>query len=287
MLQAILAGLDWGETVDATAEIAAGLAVALGASLKAIYVEDIRLIEATERAALAILPNAGPIPYSAPNLPELEGEFRAEERALGRRFLRLVADTRVRGSFLVERGEVAEILIRESRAHDLVVLGKYSGGRREGESRRPLGDHVEEVVRRTYCPAVLVPPGARLGDRFLVAYDGSEGAHRALATAVRLARATEARLAIVAVGHPEVTTPLLEESRAYAEAHRAGVRLVAREGRPAEEIAEEAAGWEADLVAMGAHGPHRRRGTFPPETALEVARNLDVTALICGSREED
>ena len=287
MMQTILVGLDWGETVDAVANLAAELAVVLNASLKAVYVEDVRLIEATERAAVTPLPSAGSIPYRVPNLRDLEEKFRAEERVLGKRFLRLVADTRIRGSFLVDRGEVAPILVRESRAHDLLVMGKYSEPAQEGEARRPLGDHVEEVLRHTWCPVALVPPwAAELGERFLAVYDGSEGAHRALSSAVRLARVTKARLSVISVGAPSLTDELLSEANGYLEAHRIDGHLVAREGDPAEEVLREARESGADLVALGAYGAHHRRGTFHPEVSQHVVRALDTTALVCGSREE-
>jgi len=287
MIQTILVGLDWGETAEATASIAVELAIALDASVKALYIEEDELIRATERAAMATFPGSGSIPFDAPIMPELEKEFVSEERRLGRRFLKLVADTRIRGSFLVAQGEVDQILIRESRAHDLLVVGKYSERASEGSRIRPLGRHVERILRHIWCPVVLVPPGATLGPRILVAYDGSAGSHRALGTAVRLAGATQAELRTLVIGHQTVTDRLLAEVEAYLEAHRAESDLVTRTGHASEVILREAAEWNPDLLAMGAFGPARRRESFAAGVTLEVLAALPTAALLCGSMDED
>lgn len=287
MFQTVLVGLDWGETVDSVSELAVELAIALDASVKAIYVEDVELIQATEMAALATLPRAGEIPADMPNWSDLEVEFQSEERVLAKRFLRLVADTRIRGSFLVERGEIPKILVQESRSHDLLVLGKYSEHPLEGEDVRPLGRHVEEVLRKVWVPVVLVPPGAQLGARFLLAYDGSAGSHRVLATLTRLARATSAELEVLSVGKSEASEVLLGQAEAYLAAHRVQATYRRRTGDAADEILAECDEWGADLVGMGAFGTSRRKDVFGADVAVRVLEALDRPALLSGSHEED
>lgn len=287
LIQTILVGLDWGETADATAGIAVELAIAMKASVKALYVEDAELIRAAERTPLGAIPASGPIPLAVPNMGDLEAEFQQEERDLGRRFLGLVADTRIRGSFLVEQGEVDRILIRESRAHDLLVVGKYSEPGVDGETRRPLGRHVERILQQVWCPVVLVPPGATLGPRILVAYDGSEAAHRALVIAVRLTQTIGGRVRVLSVGPLERTHVLLDQAESYLETHRAESDLVAREGNVAAEVLRETDSWGADLVAMGAFGPARRRESIGSAATLDVLAALPRAALLCGRLDED
>ncbi len=286
MIQSILVGLDWGETAEAAAAVAAELAIAWEASVKALYVEDAELIRAAEQAVLAGFPESGPIPYAVPTIPELETEFASEERALGRRFLKLVADTRIHGSFQVAQGEVDRILIRESRAHDLLVMGKYSQPAPEAGGR-PLGRNVERILRHVWSPVVLVPPDGKLGPNLLVAYDGSAGSHRALASAVRVARAIDGSLRVVAVGKPAAADALLEEAESYLDAHRAAAELVAREGITAQEILREVEEYEADLLAMGAFGPARRKESFGAGVTLDVLEGVRRAALVCGSMDED
>ena len=184
-VQSILVGMDWGEATGALATVAPDLAIALGATIQAVYVEDVELIRATRMPPVPLLPPMGAIPFDTTSTAELDQKFKREESRLGKLFVQLVADTRIKGSFLVERGDVAEILVRESRAHDLLVLGRFSEKATEPTT---LGAHVERIVRKAYCPVLLVPPGSQLGDRLLVAYDGSAGAHHALAFALPVHR---------------------------------------------------------------------------------------------------
>lgn len=287
MVQTILVGLDWGETVDAVAGMAVDLAMALDASVKALYVEDTELILATERAAIATLPTSGAIPLDTPNFSELEAEFQSEERVLAKRFLRLVSDTRIRGSFLIERGEVPKILVRESRAHDLLVLGKYSEQDPEDGGGRPLGRHIEEILRRAWCPVALVPPGAALGSRYLAVYDGSPTAHRCLGAAVRLARATEAELEVLVVAKGAAANELKDEVEAYLASHRLRAASQSVDGDPVGAIFDEVDRFRADLLCMGAFGTSRRKEALDPEVAIEVLKGLDLPALLCGTMEEE
>jgi nucleotide-binding universal stress UspA family protein len=287
LIQSILVGLDWGETADATAGVAVELAIATKAAVKALYVEDEELIRAAQRVSLGSIPTAGTIPLAVPNMGDLEAEFQSEEQVLGRHFLGLVADTRIRGSFLVAQGDVDRILLRESRAHDLLVVGKYSETHREGRGGRPLGRHVERILQHAWCPVVLVPPGAVLGPRTLVAYDGSEESYRALAAAVRLTQAIQGQLRVLAVAPLEIAHGLLDQADAYLATHRTESDLVARDGNIAEQILRETEDWGADLVAMGAFAPPRRRESFGAGVTLDVLVGLPRAALLCGRMDED
>jgi nucleotide-binding universal stress UspA family protein len=286
MVQSILVGMDVSEAVDEVTSVATQLAVILEAGVKAVYIEDTALVRATTLSSGPPLPPGGTIPLHPEATRELEQRFQKEEWILGTRFLELVSDTRIRGSFLVERGEVPSILVRESRAHDLMVLGKF-GESQSGTQKKtpPLGGHIEDVVRHAYCPVMLVPPGAELGQRFLIAYDGSAVAHRALAMASRLGRATGAELTVLVVAGEEPGDRIIEEAGAYLEAHEISAALHRREGDAAEVILEEANGWGASLIAMGAFGHGRLRQLLGAAATHSILRGLDRVALLCGAME--
>ena len=284
MVQSILVGLDVSEVVDQVAAVATQLAVFTGASVQAVYVEDTSFLEGADSIA-ENLPPGGHIPFRTEDLNELADRFESEESILGKRFLELISDQRIRGTFMVEQGDVSRVLLRESRFHDLVVLGKF--GESQSAAYRdipPLGAHIEEVVRRSYAPVVLVPPGAAIGPRYLVAYDGSPGAHRALSLAVRLRKHAGAELSVLSVSTPDHTEALLSQVGRYLEAHDSTAELVARTGEAAEEILQFANEWKADLLAMGAFGRgtlQQRRNSATPT----VLHGLDRVALVCGPME--
>lgn len=282
--QSILVGMDWGESIDALVGIAPGLAVALDATVHAVYVEDAELIRATRIPPVPLLPPMGAIPFDTTSSAELETKFQKEESRLGKLFLQLTADTRIKGSFLVERGEVEEVLVRESRAHDLLLLGKYSERNRVQDA--PLGAHVERIVRRAYCPVLLVPPGSELGARFLVAYDGSAGAHRALTSSLTLARAAAAQVGVVIVAREETARHLTREVEAYLQSHQASARIAVRRGDPAEQILAELEGGEYSLLAMGAYGQSRLKEFLGARVTHDVLRRARGATLLLGPMED-
>lgn len=74
-----------------------------------------------------------------------------------------------------------------------------------------LGSTAMDVLRRTPCPVVLVPPagdfqGWRPG-RILLPHDGGRAADVAIGPAAWIARATDAELSIIKVGAPGVGSP--------------------------------------------------------------------------------
>lgn len=284
MLQTMLVGMDWGESTESLAALAPELAILLNASVKAVYVEDVELIRATRVPPVPILPPMGAIPYDAISVRELEARFRDEEARLGRIFLKLVSDTRVRGAFLIERGEVAPILIREARAHDLLMIGKYSE-KHLGEPA-PLGAHVEQILRRAWCPVLLVPPEGRMGPKMLVAYDGSAVAHRALGATLRLSKMSGAEITVLSVANETSAKRILLEAEAYLDAHRAHARMLRREGDPAERILEEMRAGDYDLLAMGAFGQGRLRELLGATVTRDILRRVDRSVLVTGPMED-
>lgn len=164
-------------------------------------------------------------------------------------------------------GVVLNDVAREFEAGLIVV-----GGRHHGALARGLGGSTaHHLVRTATVPVLIVEasrgPGAMR--RVLVAADLSPAAGLTLSTAGRYADLLEAHVRVVHVVEsarfpvvPSVDTTLLEE-RYRAEFERlVDIELprvtqddrVVRRGRPDEEIAEEAAAWQADLIVAGSHG---------------------------------
>jgi len=280
MIQSVVVGMEMGSLLDDVTDVALQLAIVHDCPLRAVYVEDTDLLRASYAAPFPALPPEGPIPMDANASKELEAKFRQEERELGRRFLRLVSDFRIRGSFRVERGRVAEVLAEASRAHDLMVVGKAGASAEARESA--LGDHVESVTRNAYCPVLVVPPGAVLGNRILVAYDGSVVSHRALTTATRMAQVHDASVRIVVVAEEEDGYDLLAKANSYLDSHDLTAELERRGGSPAEIILDEAEKWDANILAMGAFGHGRISQLFGRAATHQILESLDRLALLCG-----
>ena len=105
---------------------------------------------------------------------------------------------------VVRHGRVADEILSEARtgAATLVVMRTHA---RAGVERIFLGSVADQVVPRCPVPVVLMRPGQRRITgihTLLVPVDGSPGGTLALGTAVALARATGASIALVQVSVP-------------------------------------------------------------------------------------
>jgi nucleotide-binding universal stress UspA family protein len=281
MLESVAIGLEANSITDDLLDVALHLGAVDGASLRAVYVEDLDLVAKTALPATTWAPMEGPIPVAADALRDLEQQFRDDERTLGHRFLDFLSDHRLRGSFSAKRGRVEDILVEESKHVDLLVLGKFGSTTELDGSAVHLGRHLEDIVRQSYCPVLVVPPGGFLGTRILVAYDGSSSAHRALVSAVAMAHRSGAEIQVLIVTNDD-GSKVTETARLYLEAHDIESGLTVRSGEPAERILESAQSWDASVIAMGAFGHGWLAEKLGRAATHDVLGRLDRTALLCG-----
>lgn len=164
-------------------------------------------------------------------------------------------------------GVVLEEVARERGASLIVV-----GGRHHGALARSLGGSTaHHLVRTASVPVLVVDASIRAPRRMLVATDISAAAGPTLSTAAMYADLLGARLRFLHVVEPAkfpTVVPLSYdmpefEKRSRAQFERlidtdlpgvAGEDRVVRRGRTDEEIAEEAAAWQADVTVIGSHG---------------------------------
>jgi len=143
--------------------------------------------------------------------------------------------------------------------------------------------------------------------RILVPVDGSDTSNKALVAALQLAREGGGRVRLVHVLDPMAfistgygpVVDLLQVGKdgankvladALEMAKAAGVPADARlldqpGGRLGEQVAEEAAAWEADLVAVGTHGRHGVSRVLLGSGAEQVLRLAPVPVLAVRNAE--
>ncbi len=169
----------------AALEAATDLAARLHAEVAGVFVEDIDLVNLAElplgRELFLISGEARSFDREA-----VESRFRAEASEARRALKSLTDRARVTSSFRVVRGRVDTEVIAAAGEGDLLVLGVYS--RAVGPRARP-GSTALAAARRAPRSVLLLRPGGHVTGRVLLAYDGSEGAERALEAAMRLSRA--------------------------------------------------------------------------------------------------
>ena len=133
--------------------------------------------------------------------------------------------------------------------------------------------------------------------KILLAYDGSDPAKKALATALDLARKYQAELYVLTVAQPPdfgedvETEAIIENSRNYHERILAPVKdLVATSGvtaqfevavgHPAEQIIYHADRYQVDLIVLGHRGKSLFRRLLLGSVTKQVTQYADRTVLV-------
>jgi CDGSH-type Zn-finger protein/nucleotide-binding universal stress UspA family protein/nitrite reductase/ring-hydroxylating ferredoxin subunit len=190
-----------------------------------------------------------------------KGRQRATQAGISRKRITVALRTERPGSALPLAAEETEA--------DLLVLGR--GGDR-------LARVARQVLQQAPCDVLVVAPrGADRPDRYrrvLVATDGSATADRAARRGYDLARALDAMVDLVFVGHPATGELIASDTISVCgDDVQSEVHLV--EGNPAKRILEIAHDVGTDLVVVGNKGIERSRmlhGESVPGAVLTGAR---------------
>jgi nucleotide-binding universal stress UspA family protein len=182
----------------------------------------------------------------------------------------------------------------ESRRADLIVLGK-PGKHRLKELF--IGTTAERVIRHSRRPVLLAKVRSdQPYRRALIAFDRSEAAQRALATAFALAPRAEFRL-VHARQSPEPARAnddaerirVLLENAARQAMRRSlyphtNLAVEVREGPPVPVIANALVSFDPDLLAMGTHGRGRLETAFFGSVAQQLLAASSCDALVVPPR---
>ncbi len=279
MFKNILVFLDGGPDMDLN--LKASLAVArVGAGrVRGLVVKRLGLSE------IAVMPPGPELGTGTPMIfdPDVLAAFDKEQGEVAQRAGAAfsLVPTEVSAGLEVIQGDVIEEMSRATHGADLVVMG------RGWQARETRELWVSEVTRRllkqSWAP-VLLPGGpveAMLSGPYLLGYDGSPAANRALRQVARLAALTGAALTVVAVGEPDVTEERLGEVRSYLRVYQPGAQLHARKGKPTAVLTELSREQGFSLIALGAHGHSRIKDILLGTTTEELLRTIPQAFMIC------
>ena len=249
MVERILLATDGSEYARAPEALAEYLAYRLEANLCALFVKDsraMRQLEVLDFGALTV-----PI---ATYREELERALtRAGEAALAR----LAQSAQVAGVRFEPKllsGIPYEVIAKEARAFDLLVLGRAGEG--SGHEPTGIGSNAGRLVRTAEVPVMVSPLAYTLPERVLVGYDGSKLSLRALHVAADLAVGLELPAVVASMDDDlEAADRLASEGAEYLVNRGISVQTNASKGDPAARLSElqEA----SDILTLGSFG----RGT--------------------------
>jgi len=193
-IRRVVVALDASPCSRVVLRSAARISAALGAPLEGVFVEDARLID------LAELPIAAEL--------RQPGGLRAFERALIERELRVVAQSLEKWAgaiaqahtptwrFRVVRGAIAPALMEAAGGDALLTLGRYGNPIYPHPAR--IGSVAQRVLGEHRAPLLLLHQEIRPGQPVLLVTSGDEEELPLVAMAVRLSRAYNSPLVVLA-----------------------------------------------------------------------------------------
>jgi nucleotide-binding universal stress UspA family protein len=195
----ILVSLDSSKHSFAALNAAIDLAHHYDAALKGVFIEDITLL------SLAEMPFRQEVGEYSAIVREISTDgitrgILVQGRWVIQTFRKLVNQTEINGDFAILRGKVSEIIARESKECDLLVLGKSGTN---SLLRRRLGSTARTMIRRHKKPLLLVEEDNRLGYPLIVLYDKSPLGQISLETARDLLDPGESLIILLNEDDPE------------------------------------------------------------------------------------
>lgn len=196
----ILVALDASRHSMAALEAAVHLAHSLEANLEGLFVEDINWYRASQLSSTF---EVGDLTGSVRSMgeKEMEQQVNALISRLRRAMVRMSEYNRVKNyRFRSERGDVDQRLLAAAEKADLITIGR--SGQSFGQRSR-LGHTARALIEKTSKPLLLLQKGHRLGNTLVLAFDPRSDDGDLIRFAQGLARKTESKLMIIALGRPD------------------------------------------------------------------------------------
>lgn len=215
----------------------------------------------------------------APDIAEMQARFKQTAAREARAAFDSVAPPAgVTTEWRDVEGALVDSVLRHARHADLAVVGQAA----EEDDNRPLADSLVLEVGR---PVLVVPYAGRfdtLGQRVLVAWNGSREASRAVHDALPLLK--RARRVVVLAVNPDAEMGDLPGADLCRHLSRHGVTAVAEQVRAddlevGEMLLSRAADADADLLVMGAYGRSRLRELVLGGATRHILRHMTVPVL--------
>lgn len=247
-MKSLLVLLDDNPSGAAARDVAIETGVRLGATVVGIGIIDVSAAYQAEAAALRSMTDDVP---AAEGIDIVRGKVRGRLDA----FEQACGDAGADYKRIELEGTPSEVLLAETGAHDLVVLGKDDNF--DIHPKREEEELVANLLGSSGRPLLVVPSVEFTGEDVLIAYDGSPPADRALQLAVLLGLLNGKTAHIVTVQDSvEEAVEISSKAEAYLTAHGIAVMRhdVVDDGSPSNVISEKIKAIKPCLLVMGAYG---------------------------------
>jgi nucleotide-binding universal stress UspA family protein len=250
MVKKILVALDPDSDTPVATRFALDIARRHDAEITGLAVVDMGSIESSSRGG-----GIGSMYYAEKLRDQLTADARTKAQELLDAFERLVRDSDVRFTELVQEGVPFERIVEDMKVHDLLIVGRephffYSHPK---ESTATLA----RIVRLTVGPTLIVHKQERDVKKVLIAYDGSTAAARAMRSFVLadpFGHDVDVRLVAIYRDTPTEAEFFLQQADGYMKAHGYDAhRVTVLDSDIDAALLAQIAEYGADLVVAGAH----------------------------------
>lgn len=285
-MKSILIAMDESKSAKSALSIGVALARICGAKVKGLYVEDIMRLLEWQPAELisAGMGFSSAIPETKPTVEQVEVEkgFIAEANRLEKSFKETCGKFAVNHVFLTKRGRVHEIIKELAKTVDMVVIGRR--GKTYPETSKEPGPVTDNLLRYTTRPVLVVPEDAKVNNRILIAYDGSQNAQRALSTGAAFAKLLNFDVKIVSVANDiDSAQKPLDEANEFLAPYELNATYVVDFGAamPWRAIIDQIRIFDPGLVVIGAFGENRLVELIFGSTTKQVIMEATCPVLLC------
>ncbi len=285
-MKSILIAMDESKSSKSVLNVGVALARICGAKVKGLYVEDaMRLLEwqPIELIGAAVGVTSG-IPHSRPTLEqvEVEKQFIAEGNRLEKSFKEECKKFAVNYQFFTKRGKVHEIVEQMARTVDMIVVGRR--GKTYPESSKEPGPITEDLLRVTTRPVLVVPENAKVNNKILIAYDGSQNSQRALSVGASFAKLLNFEVQIISVANDiDIAQKSLDEGKEFLAPYELNATYITDFGAamPWIAIAKQIKIFAPGLIVIGAFGTNKLMELIFGSTTKQVLMEATCPVLLC------
>jgi len=268
MFKRIIVGIDGSPASISASELAFKLGKFWDVPVLGMYIVDVRLME---ESFLADLAGVLGFTYYEGISSKVKDFLESQGSAILDEFSARGRERGVRVSVMQTVGVPYKDITGQGERDDLIVVGRVG--------RKPLkgimiGSNAEKVARHSRSPVLIVPEEERDLKKALVAYDGSESAHRALELCSSLKPYFGYEVHVLAVEEEEGDHKRFKDRidavlGAEYECH-------CLSGLPEERIVEFCRNNAVDILFMGAYGKGRIKELFLGSVTSFIIHHLDI-----------
>jgi nucleotide-binding universal stress UspA family protein len=218
-------------------------------------------------------------------LTKLDAEHGKLEQRKGQLMLshakEMMAGHGVRDVAMVHRrGSLVDIITEQEADASLIVIGKR--GEKHHAAKAHLGSNLERVARSVHTPLLLAPMQMKEITRFLIAYDGSPVAQRAIDFLIKTPLLKDIKAHVIKVG---AATTEYQEMLEHAKTRlsEAGYSVSAEliSDKPVVQAVHDAIErQQSDMLVIGAYGHSKLRNLLLGSTTSALIRECDLPLLM-------